>query len=192
MAVIFYAEGDHPAGFVGYRVATTLGESTEFRQRYFSLSEYSPAEAQRLADALNAKWRNDASAVIRDGRLTRKRSYSGAGVIVMGLRAAFRVERGRKAHYGTYITPCFSVSIPGYGKGQRNFPTTRLGFDGAFTAAVECYCQVHDLTLAERSSVLAMKPSRRLFSDTLRFDLLRRGIPISEAEVIAKLSTKGM
>jgi hypothetical protein len=113
-------------------------------------------------------------------------------VIVMGLRAAFRVERGRKAHYGTYITPCFSVTIPGYGKGQRNFLTTRLGFDGAFMAAVECYCHVHDLTLAERSTVLAMKPSRRLFSDTLRFDLHRRGIPISEAEVIAKLSTKEM
>jgi len=187
MAVFYYGEGDHPGGFIGYRVATTLGEATEFRQRYFGFTQYSPGEAKRLAESLDVQWRADAEAAKRDGLLVRKRSYGGAGVIVMGLRATFKVERGRKAHYGTYITPCFAVTIPGYGRGQQNFLTTKLGFDGAYAEAVECYCRLHDLTAAERAAVLALKPSRKLFTDTLRFDLLRRGIPISEAVVKAKL-----
>ncbi|TWI45111.1 hypothetical protein IQ22_04664 [Pseudomonas duriflava] len=39
MAVMFYGEGEHPTGFMGYRVATTLIEESEFRQRYFGLSD---------------------------------------------------------------------------------------------------------------------------------------------------------
>ncbi len=37
MAVMFYNEGEHPAGFIGYRVATTQGEESEFRQCYFEM-----------------------------------------------------------------------------------------------------------------------------------------------------------
>jgi hypothetical protein len=190
MAVIYYGEGEHPSGFIGYRVATTLGDSTEFRQQYFGLAQYSPGEALRLAESLNAKWRADAEAAKRDGLLVRKRPYSGAGVIVMGLRATLKVERGRKAHYGTYITPCFAVTIPGYGRGQKNFLTTTLGFDRAYAEAVDCYCRLHDLSETERAVVLSLKPSKQLFTETLRLGLIRRGITISEAQVEAKLAAK--
>ncbi|WP_434155676.1 hypothetical protein [Pseudomonas sp. JZ134] len=122
MAVMFYGEGEHPAGFIGYRVATTLGEESEFRQRYFGLSEYSPAQAHSLAESLDRKWRTEAEAVKRARGLRQGRPKGGPGVLAMGFRAAFKVERGRKGHYGTYITPYSVIANPGYGKGGEAVP----------------------------------------------------------------------
>ncbi len=190
MSVIYYGEGDHPAGFIGYRVATTLGECSEFRQRYFALSEYSPAQAQALAEELNDKWRREAEAAKRDSLLERKRPYGGPGVIVMGLRASFNVKRGKKAHHATTITPCFIVSNPEYGKGHTTFVTTTMGFDAAFIAAVEHFGRIHALSPEELAVIVSLKPDQELFTDTLRFGLLRRGIPFTESEVKSKLISK--
>jgi hypothetical protein len=188
LSVIYYGEGDHPSGFVGYRVATTLGDCSEFRQQYFSLSEYSPAAAQARAEELNKKWRQEAEAAKRDSRLERKRPYGGPGVVVMGLRASLLVRRGRKDHHATSITPCFIVSNPGYGKGHTTFATTTVGVDAAFTAAVEHFCRIHALRSEEKATILSLQPSRDVFYDKLRFGLLQRGIPISEQEVKSKLT----
>jgi len=187
MAVIYYGEGDHPAGFVGYRAATTLGEASEFRQKYYAFSHYSPAEAERLAYAQDDQWRTDAEAAKRDSLLIRKRPFGGAGVLVQGLRAAIRVEKGRKAHYLTYITPCFIVTIPGYGKGERRFVTTTHGLDWAFEEATTYFSNLHGLTPAERAAVQLMKPDAEMFTSTLRIGLLKRGINVSESEIQAKL-----
>ncbi|MBF8643076.1 hypothetical protein [Pseudomonas luteola] len=187
MAVMFYGEGEHPAGFIGCRVATTLGEESEFRQRYFGLSEYSPAQAHSLAESLNRKWRTEAEAVKRARGLRQGRPKGGPGVLAMGFRAAFKVERGRKGHYGTYITPCFVVANSGYGKGEARFLTSVHGFDGAFAAAAEHYCKVYSLNDEERKILLAKKPSRDLFVHTLRLGLLKRGHIITAAEVARKL-----
>lgn len=77
MAVIFYAEGEHPSGFVGYRVATPLGTQQEFRQRYFPLNEYSAATAERLANELDAQWREQAVDEVRLNRLRRSKGSAG-------------------------------------------------------------------------------------------------------------------
>ncbi|MEZ9709201.1 hypothetical protein AB4254_11030 [Vibrio breoganii] len=57
MTVLFYDEGEHPAGFVGYRVATSLGRNNEYRQKYFSLNQYSEHEARLEAQRLGENWR---------------------------------------------------------------------------------------------------------------------------------------
>ncbi len=50
MAVIYYGEGTHDAGFVGFRVARTVGVADDYRQEYFSwrvfLRNSSPAGLQ--------------------------------------------------------------------------------------------------------------------------------------------------
>ncbi|EMM5101432.1 hypothetical protein ACK249_006295 [Pseudomonas aeruginosa] len=188
MAVYFYGEGDHPAGFVGYRVVTTIGEADLLRQRYFALSQYSPREASHLADELDAKWRAEAEIVKRENRIRRGRTNGGPGIIAMGLRAAFRVERGRKSHYGTYVTPCFIVGYPGYGKGQQVFATTVHGFNGAFEKAVDLFCDIHLLSASERESLMRRRPAKTLFCHTLRLNLLKKGLIITEAEVKGKLT----
>jgi hypothetical protein len=188
MAVYFYGQGDHPAGFVGYRVVTTIGETDLLRQRYFALSQYSPREASHMADKLDAKWRAEAEFVKRENRILRGRASGGPGIIAMGLRAAFRVERGRKSHHGTYVTPCFIVGYPGYGKGQQVFATTVHGFNGAFEKAVDLFCEIHQLSARERVSLMRKRPTKNLFCHTLRLKLLKKGHIITEAEVKGKLT----
>lgn len=188
MAVIFYGEGDHPAGFVGYRVSTTIGQADIPKQRYFALSQYSPREAHYLAEKLDAKWRAEAAVVRKENRLRRGRSNGGPGVIAMGLRAGFRVDRGRKSHYGTYVTPCFFVGFPGYGKGQKIFATTVHGFDGAFDKAVDLFCKIHGLTDEERAQIMRKRPVKDVFCHDLRLGLLNKGHIITASEVMGKLT----
>ena len=68
MAVIYYGEGTHDAGFVGFRVARTVGVADDYRQEYFSLREYSYATAHRLAYSLDRKWEAEAEEVKRQNR----------------------------------------------------------------------------------------------------------------------------
>lgn len=56
MAVIKYARGEHPSGFIGYRAATTMGRDGDYRQKYFSLDQYG-SEAEYLAHRQNRRWR---------------------------------------------------------------------------------------------------------------------------------------
>tara|TARA_R110002124_G_scaffold128157_19_gene288732 strand:+ start:28345 stop:28929 length:585 start_codon:yes stop_codon:yes gene_type:complete len=183
MAVFFYGEGEHPAGFIGYRVATTLGNAKEYRQEYFALSEYSPSKASKLAHKLDKLWRDDAISEIRNNLLTTKRANAGAGYIVQGFRASLRVGRGRKPEHRTYITPSFIVTIPGYGKGQKEFSIRKLGFDYAYQEAVNFYSKLHNLTIAETSLLMKLKPNQKLFTFTLRLDLLKKGTIVTEAYI---------
>lgn len=190
MAVIFYAEGEHPTGFVGYRVATTLGTASEFRQRYFSLSQYSAHVAERLANELDEQWRDQADEVRSRRRLTVARGNCGPGRLVTGLRAVFRVERGRKAHYGTYITPMFVVQVPGHGAGERRFSIPKLGFDDAFTQAVDYYSAVNGISETERNYLLSLKPGAELFTGVLLDGLNHKGMAITAEQVRVMLGIK--
>lgn len=187
MAVFFYAEGQHPSGFVGYRVATTLGACSEFRQMYYSLSQYSVSEAHRRAEALNEKWRNEADGNVRERAISQGRRTAGIGSIATGLRATFRVTRGKKAHHTDTIRAMFVVVEPGYGAGIKRFYPLHLGFDAAFDAAVDHYCTIHQLTPAERAVVYANKPAPTVFTVDLRLQLMGKGIVITENAVKAQL-----
>jgi hypothetical protein len=183
MAVIFYAEGEHPSGFVGYRVATTLGTQQEFRQKYFSLSEYAAATAERLAHELEAQWREQAADEVRLNRLRRSKKSAGPGGLITGLRAYIRVGQGKAAHHTGYVSPMFVVQMPGHGVGEKRYSIRKLGFDAAFTQAVEFYALVNGLTEAEKTSVMQLKPARELFTDTLR-----QALPVSmTAEAMREL-----
>lgn len=59
MAVIKYARGEHPGGFIGYRVATTVGSDGDYRQRYYSLDRYG-SKAKVLAYRQDRQWRAQA------------------------------------------------------------------------------------------------------------------------------------
>ncbi|HCU2480910.1 TPA: hypothetical protein OUK43_000393 [Pseudomonas aeruginosa] len=191
MAVYFYDTGDHPAGFVGFRVATTLGQANDFRQKYFSLEEYGHSTGSRLAHELDAMWRAEAAGVLRTNKLRSKHGNAGPGALVVGLNAKFRVNRPRKENQQGLITPVFAVCIPGYGKGQKLFSIRKLGLDAAFTEAVDYYCHIHALTNEEINILLKLKPKPELFIHTLRLNLLKRGIIITAAEVAQLMKKAG-
>ena len=54
MAVIEYKEGDHPSGYIGFRVDTTI--AGERYQEYFSLRFIPYKIAKRRAHELNERW----------------------------------------------------------------------------------------------------------------------------------------
>lgn len=85
MAVIYYGEGTHDAGFVGFRVARTVGVADDYRQEYFSLREYSYATAHRLAYSLDRKWEAEAEEVKRQNKTCKRRRNSGPNIIAEGL-----------------------------------------------------------------------------------------------------------
>lgn len=92
MAVIYYGEGTHDAGFVGFRVARTVGVADDYRQEYFSLREYSYATAHRLAYSLDRKWEAEAEEVKRQNKTCKRRRNSGPNIIAEGLRAYISIE----------------------------------------------------------------------------------------------------
>ena len=171
MSVIFYGEGEHPSGFVGYRVATTLGTADEFRQEYFSLNNYSAATAE---------WREVAEDEVRLNRLRRSKGNAGPGGLITGFRAYIRVGRGKAAHHTGFITPVFVVQKPGHGVGERMFSIRKLGYDEAFSQAADYYALVNGLSEAELAAVRRLKPERKLFTETLRLGLVDRGVKMSE------------
>jgi len=121
MAVLFYEEGEHLAGFIGYRVATTLGEESEFRQRYFGLSEYSPAQAHNLAESIDRKWRTDAEAVKRVKGLRQGRPKGRPGVLAMGFRVAFRLSGVARLTMQPISLPVLLLPTPDMAKGRNGF-----------------------------------------------------------------------
>lgn len=180
MAVIFYGEGEHPSGFVGYRVATTLGTQQEFRQKYFSLGEHAAATAERLAHELDAQWREQAENEVRLNRLSRSKGNAGPGGLITGFRAYIRVGRGKAAHHTGFVSPVFVVQKPGHGVGERMFSIRKLGYDEAFSQAADYYALVNGLSEAELAAVRRLKPERKLFTETLRLGLVDRGVMMSE------------
>lgn len=102
MAVIFYDEGEHDTGFVGFRVATTLGSNESYHQKYYSLKDYSYATARKLAYAQDAEWRAEAESIAHFGKLHRRKRHWGKNIIVEGLRAYIGIENkirnGEKEH----------------------------------------------------------------------------------------------
>lgn len=188
MAVFFYGEGEHPAGFIGFRVATKLGSALEFREKYFPLDQYGMATGSRMAHELDAIWRASAMQARRDNRLTSTHTNAGPGALATGLVATFRVKQSRRTGGETSVSPVFVVQMPGYGRGQKDFPINRLGYDTAFRQAAEYYALIHDLNEPEKKLLSGLKPLRDLFIHTLRLGLLRRGIIITAARVEGMLT----
>jgi len=184
VAVHFYGKGDHPAGFVGFRVATSLSAASEFRMKYFSLDEFGMVTGSSMAHGLEAQWR----AAMLTGTQTSKRSDRGPGALADGLSAMFRIGKPRHADEAATATPVFVVRFPGYGRGQKEFRISQLGYDCAFSQAIEYYAHIHCLSEAEKKILSGLKPHPDLFLHTLRLELLRRGIIITAARVERMLS----
>lgn len=187
MAVIYYGEGTHDAGFVGFRVARTVGVADDYRQEYFSLREYSYATAHRLA------YREaEAEEVKRQNKTCKRRRNSGPNIIADGLRAYIGIEnRSRMGGKRTYFTPCFLVTKPGYGNGDIAFRVSTHGYNEAYEKAVETYCEIHNLTDEQYVELLGRMPSKDVFTGCLLDAILKRGHRATKAEIQSKLdSTK--
>lgn len=184
MAVFFYDVGQHKAGFVGFRVATTIGKAEDVKQAYFSLNEYDYRTAEKLAHQQDDQWRLEAAGV-RKERLLLSKIHRSPGSIATGLRAGYRIDRRGDSHTAN---PAFIVQIPGYGKGQKSFVTSAHGYLNAYQKAVDFYVEVRGLGDVERSDLIQRCPSPEIFKGELWTKLIVNGHIVSEEEIDRKLN----
>lgn len=88
MSIKFFSEGEHPAGFVGFRVASSLGCSGLTEQTYFSLKEYAFDEAKIKAEEKHKENQLIAQRIKNEDRAYKKR-ISGPEYIASGFRFSY-------------------------------------------------------------------------------------------------------
>lgn len=169
MAIIEYNEGEHPAGFVGLRVVTTIGVNSEYRQTYLSYRDYPNGKARALADSLNEKWRAKALDRVKASWLSEPKARAGKGWLATGFRAdLMRESKYRAGKMKTYLSPVFVVD--GWPR-QSGVPTKSFrvnvqkgrSIDRVYQAAVSHYVGIRGLGFHEKTALLARAPSPDLF-----------------------------
>ena len=187
MSVYYYKHGEHPAGFVGFRVATSVGG--KYRQRYFSLNRYEYHEAKRLAYELDRKWKKDIEFEQHKKAVSpvAKRRVSNAiadGFLLQVIRVKKFREGRWKRHYSFY----FSVSTKGY-KCSR----ARIGFSKqqsyyqARRRAFEAYCKLRGLSPLEAKVLKRYLPTKKRAVEILYEIAKKRGYEIDRAYIQGRI-----
>lgn len=188
MAVMFYDKGDHPAGFIGFRVVRTVGSEDDYRQKYYGLTEYSYSRAESLAHKQDQEWALEAEAVLKAARLSKIRGPGGEHIIANGLRAAFLVERKeRGGEIRTYINPAFMVKTQGYGNRDKAFRIGNTGYRQAYSKAVTFFCSLHDYDDEVRKDLLKRIPEPSVFLGNLADNLRDNGHDVDMHDLYDKL-----
>jgi hypothetical protein len=160
MTVYQYNEGDHPAGFIGLRVAVMVNGN--HKQKYFNFAIrgtnytfHSLEERNEMllkAKALDQTWlyQKEAQATTREGKAKERRPtlYSTG---VSGIKMKFvKTKRQRKSGERIYYTPSFVVAGSNNSrKFGKNFNILTQGYQKAWISAVLYYMINKNLTPAK-------------------------------------------
>ncbi len=174
MAIFEYKEGQHPGGFVGFRVVCTVGD--EYRQKYFSLrkaKKNEKATIKKTAVALEAKWATEAAkvrkerAVMGDHPNVKKVHSTG----YTGLRCVILCEKKKRAkEVRSYYAPAFVAR----GNGEKAFRISKYGYENAWKEAVKYYSEHHELPRGLKPQILKAIPEKGRFRK-IRNDMKKRG-----------------
>lgn len=181
MAVIEYKSDEHPGGFIGFRVARTVGNSSNYKQKYFSIKKHGYHTAKRLAYKLNDKLSSLACEELKNKKMTTIRNHSSANVVTPGLRAYISTESKKRNDKTTvYFIPCFLVKKVGAGQSSISYRIAKHGYRNAYILAVKKYVEIHDLTAGQHLSLLSMMPDKTIFTDHLLNNVYERGHQLSK------------
>lgn len=173
MAVIYYGPGEHPAGFIGFRV--TAGFNGDFYQRYFStLAAEKQADedvyflSRRLESELqDLEWQRDSLLYRYERFVTANHANTQPerGVGVHGITAAFN-RQGRSRWQA-----CFKVARSQRGEASRQ-PAKVFTFSNPYSKvweeAVTFWAEEHGVRSTDLERVLKNSP------DPEQFKRLRR------------------
>jgi len=192
MAVIEYKEYEHDGGFVGFRTVRTIGTESDYRQKYFSLQDYSYTAAKRLAQELDKRWKLEAERHVKSKakNIYKQRDKKKSHIIADGFRAY--IEAHTKIRAGeprTYFSPVFLIKIPGVGKGDLSFRIHKLGYQAAFVKAAKKYSEIHKLSPSNRLALIAKQPEITLFTEHLLKNLRKRGHKLSKQALLEILNS---
>lgn len=176
----YYGSGDHPAGFIGFRVVRSWDYGKEYRQRYFSTSlagSQSDTDVYFRYQRVRSEHQDACWAVEslehqyqRFVTETKKTTKPERGLGVHGITAMFA-----RWHGGTW-EPCFSVSRPG--KPQKRFFFRHYPFTKAWELAVNHWAQENSIMEVDRMRVLNTRP------DPAQFKRLRRQMNDNEGSSV--------
>lgn len=180
MSVTYYGSGEHPGGFVGFRVVRSWNYGKTYRQGYYSTAaanSQSDTDVYFRYQKLRAEHQDACWAVEslkhqyhRFVTTTKATTKPERGLGVHGITATF-------AHWhGGGWEPCFSVSRPG--KPQKRFFFRHHAFTKAWELSVECWAKGNSILDVDRARVLNSPP------DPAQFKRLRRQMNDNEGSSI--------
>ena len=178
MGIKHYGPGEHPGGFVGFRVTRLIGE--EYLQKYLSTaaantqSEDDIYYRYRHLQALYQDTEWEAESILRQYRnfVTTNSGNTKPlrGLNLHGITASF-IRSGNKWE------PCFTVSRPGK-KPQKRFLFWNQSYSDAWEKAVTLWAEEHQILEEDRARVLESSPDpeqfkrlRRQMNDHEGFDI---------------------
>lgn len=189
MAFTFYDVGEHPDGFVGFRVLTKKKNNVVYKQRYFSLDDYTYVQAQVLAQLYNNKWNCELDLV--NAQLLVNPTKHPVNRILPGLRAVIDLDKGVKQGVTReYLVTSFvvDVNLNADKSSFKSFRTNTVGYDQAFLNAIKEYIKVRELPEDNLESLLELKPNPDIFTGFLFNRLSKRTDKYTVEDVIQKLN----
>jgi len=185
MVIFEYKAGEHPGGFIGFRVVCTVGD--EYRQKYFSLRKIKRAERsviKKTAVALEAKWAKEAEKVRNEravmGNHPNVKKVHSTGYT--GLRCVILCEKKKRAgEFRAYYAPAFVAR----GNGEKAFRISKYGYQKAWQEAVKYYSENHELPRGLKPKILKALPEKGQFRK-IRNDMNKRGHDVP-MDVLKKL-----
>jgi len=175
MSIYEYKEGDHKAGFTGWRVAVLVGD--KYRQKYFNargISKKTELDAlEKQAKQINAEWNFERKLISNEKTLECKEVRNFASSIfntgVSGIKMKFRIDtKFRAGETRKYYAPIFVVA--GSTNNKRFFKVfsiLTMGYDWAWMNAVQFYAEQKNMN--HFSHLLERKPPVEKFIIIRRF-----------------------
>lgn len=185
MAIKYYAKGEHPAGFIGFRV--TAGFDGKYHQKYFGTGDAGRQDDgdprylyQRLsAELQDAKWKAESLAYQYRTFVTSNHPHTlpFRGVGVNSITAGFFGE-------GTTWRAGFAVSRPHLSgrrpRGAKRFTFNNLPYSQAWESAVKLWSKLYDIAEVDTQRVLNNPPPPEQFKELRRqMNLEGFSIPVS-------------
>lgn len=185
MAIKYYARGEHPAGFIGFRV--TAGFGGKYYQKYFGTGKAGRQDDgdprylfQRLsAELQDAKWKADGLAYRYRTFVTSDHPntlpYRGVGV--HSITAGFFGEKSTWQAGFAVNRPQQPGQRP---RGAKYFTFNNLPYSQAWDSAVRLWSELYDIAEIDTQRVLSNAPPPEQFKE-LRRQMNQEGfsIPVS-------------
>ena len=175
MSIYEYKQGDHKAGFIGWRVAVLVGD--KYKQKYFNTrgitNQFELDVFEKQAQQLNAEWNFERKLISNQKKLECKEVRNFASSIfntgVSGIKMKFRIDsKFRAGEKRKYYAPIFVVAGSTDKKRFfRVFNILKLGYDWAWMNAVQFYAEQKNMN--HFSHLLERKPPVEKFIVIRRF-----------------------
>lgn len=164
MSIKIYKEFEHPAGFIGIRLSSTV--EGKYRQQYYNFknretgklfSKKRQKEMLEEARQLEAEWALENREYLYQRKISQPhpKTKKEASTGVEGLTLTFLID---SSGLNTYYYPVFRVELPRNRLRQKFFRFGTVSYTEVWREAVELWAKVHDIRPKDRDALLKRMP----------------------------------